>query len=154
MRNALLTRFAAANPGAIDAEMRAKIIEETCRQNANQCAPRIARWIVDEPVSPVRDHVRRRVVNNQRLARAVRIAMVDQLVPLFDGAPGEPPAKVTPEDAARASNLYMDFYDHSAPFSRKALVDLWQRCEADPKQQQACTAARSKLEAIVGDLRQ
>ena len=58
-----------------------------------------------------------------------------------------------PTQAARASNLFIEFYDHAAPFSRAALVHLWQRCETDPQQEQMCISARDKLEAVVGDLR-
>jgi spermidine synthase len=152
-RNSLLTRFVASHPGAFDETTRLHVIEETCKQGANQCAPLLARWIVDTPVSKPRDNLRRRISLNQELARAVRLVTVDQLVPLFDGAPGERPAQVTPADAARASNLFIDFYNHAAPFSRAALASLWQRCEAEPKQERECVEARTKLEAIVGNLR-
>ncbi len=97
--------------------------------------------------------LRARIFQNLALARMVRLPVVEQLVPLFEGAPGAQPAKVTPTQAARASDLFIEFYDHAAPFSRAALAGLWQRCAAEPRQAQACIAARAKLETIAGDLR-
>ena len=82
----------------------------------------------------------------------MRLNTVDLLVPLFDGAPDAPPAKVTPADALRASELYAEFYHHAVPFSREALAKLWRRCEADPAQQQACFTARLTAERTLGDL--
>ena len=152
-RNSLRTRLAAAHPGELDEAMRMKIITETCRHGAIQCAPLIARWIVEVPVSPARDKMRSQIRANRELAGVVDIEAVDPLVALFDGAPGAPPAKVTPADATRASNFFIRFYSHAAPFSRTALANLWERCEANPEQRQACVAGRSQVEAIVGDLR-
>jgi hypothetical protein len=152
-RNSLLARYTAARPQGFDTPLRLEVIEETCQHGMNLCAPLLARWIVDEPDSPERDRLRARIARNRKLARTVRLAMVDQLVPLFEGAPDDRPLKLSPAAAAKASNLFIEFYDHAAPFSRAALVRLWQRCESDPDQAQACIAARAKLETIVGDLR-
>ena len=70
---------------------------------------------------------------------------------LYDGAP-DLPEKVTPGQAAQATQLYADLYNHAAPFSRQALARLWQRCEQDPEQQQACFSTRMNLKRKLGDL--
>ncbi len=149
-RNSLVTRFVASDPKAYDEEARLQLITETCRHGANQCAPLLARWEIDTPDSPARDNLRRRIAGNQNLARTLQLNTIDQLMQLYDGAPGELPKQVTPVFAARMSNLYIELYSHAVPFSRAALARIWQRCEADPKQQQECVSARSKLEAVAG----
>jgi len=151
-RNSLLTRFIASNPNAFDETMRLQVTKETCKHGASQCAPRIARWIVDVPVSKSRENLRRSIASNPELVEALRLSTLAQLVQLYDGAPGGLPEKLTPVDAARLSNLFVELYDHAAPFSRAALARIWQRCEADPEQQQACVTARAKLEAVTGAL--
>ena len=151
-RNSLLTRYTIEHGGALSEPERLRVVEETCRHGASECAPRLARWIVDVPNSPLRENLRSRITRNQTLARSVRLETVDQLVPLFDGAPGAPPVKVTPADALRASELFAQLYDHNVPFSRKVLAKLWRLCEADPKQQAACFTARLTAERVLGDL--
>ena len=151
-RNSLLARYTLAHGGALSEPERLGVVEEACRQGASQCAPLLARWIVEAPVSAARDDLRSRIALNRSLAHSVRLDTVDQLVPLFDGAPGAPPAKVAPADALRASELYAELYHHAVPFSREALTKLWRRCEADPKQQAACFTARLTAEQTLGDL--
>jgi hypothetical protein len=111
----------------------------------------MARWMLDTPVSPVRDRMRSRLAQHQEIARAGRLNTVERLRWLFDDAP-DLPEKVTPAQASQATQLFAELYHHAVPFSRKALGRLWQRCERDPKQQQACFTARMNLKQKLGDL--
>ena len=56
------------------------------------------------------------------------------------------------EDASRATQLFVDFYTHGAPFSRGALAEIWRRCEADPAQRSACRAGRAEADRRLGFL--
>ena len=76
---------------------------------------------------------------------------MDRLRWLYDDAP-DLPEQVTPAQASQVTQLYAELYHHAVPFSREALGRLWQRCEADPKQQQACFTARMNLKQKLGDL--
>jgi hypothetical protein len=89
---------------------------------------------------------------NAELAVGTRLQAVERLLWLYDDAPATPPEQVSPAEAVRASELYASLYHHAVPFSRKALAKLWQICEADPKQQQACFTARMNLKRTLGDL--
>jgi hypothetical protein len=59
------------------------------------------------------------------------------------------PKRVTP---AQAAEPHAELYHHAVPFSRRKLLELWRRCEADPKQAQACFLARMDLKRTLGDL--
>jgi spermidine synthase len=150
-RNSLLRRYAAANGGELSELERVRVVEETCRAASSQCAPMMARWMLDTPESPVRDRMRSRLAASPQLTRGGRLNTVERLRWLFDDAP-DLPEKVTPAQATQATDLFAELYHHAVPFSPKALARLWQRCEQDPKQQQACFTARMNLKQKFGDL--
>jgi hypothetical protein len=152
MRNSLLRRHAAAGGGQLTEPERVEVVGETCRLAARQCAPMMARWIVDTPVSPVRDRMRRQIAGSPRPASNVDFDAVEQLRRLYDDAPDSMPEIVTPNQAVRASQLYAELYHHAVPFSRQALVKFWERCQADPRQRQACATARDDVIRTYGDL--
>ena len=152
MRNSLLRRYAAAHGGQLTEPERIRVVEETCRHGASQCAPMMARWMLDTPESPVRDRMRSKLARKPVVARSIRLNAVDRLLWLYDGAAVDMPEDFAPTDAAQASQLYAELYHHAVPFSRQALAKLWQRCEADPKQQQACFTTRMNLKRTLGDL--
>jgi hypothetical protein len=151
LRNSLLRRYAAAQGGELTDIEWVRVVEEACRTASSQCTSLMARWMVETPQSAVRDRMRSRLTRNQAIVRSTRLNMVERLRWLYDGAP-DLPEKVTPAQAAQATQLYAELYNHAAPFSRQALSRLWQRCEQDPEQQQACFSTHMDLKRKLGDL--
>jgi hypothetical protein len=152
MRNSLLRRYAAAQGGQLAEVERMRVVEETCRHASNLCAAVMARWIVETPVSPLRDRMRSKLSGIPMIMRSGRLKVADELVSFFDDAPVAIPEHVTPEQAVRTSKLYAELYHHAMPFSRRKLLEVWRRCETDPKQAQACFLARMNLKRTLGDL--
>ena len=152
MRNSLLRRYAAAHGGELTEIERVRVVEETCRTASSQCASLMARWIVETPQSPVRDRMRGKLAQNQAIVRSTRLNMVDRLRWLYDGAP-RPPRE---GDAAPRPRRRPSSTSSSTTTPRRsraqALARLWQRCEQDPKQQQACFSTRMNLKRKLGDL--
>ena len=59
---------------------------------------------------------------------------------------------MTPEEAARITDLFVDYYTHAAPFPRAVLAEVWRRCAEDTAQQDACRAGRAAAELRLGSL--
>ncbi len=152
MRNSLLRRHAAAQGGQLSEPERISVVGETCRHAASSCAALLARWIVETPESPERRQLRNELARNPNIAQRLRLNDVERLLWLYDSAPEAPDVKLSPANVLRASELYAELYHHAAPFSRRALAKLWQRCESDPMQPQACALARENVEQALGDL--
>ena len=152
MRNSLLRRYAAAQGGQLTERERADAVKETCLRSAPQCAPMMARWIVDTPVSPERDRMRSKLAAIEQVMNGGRLNVADQLVALYDDANVALPEHVTPAQANEVNRLYAELYHHAVPFSRQRLLKLWRRCEADSRQVQACFTERVKLKRTLGDL--
>ena len=141
MRNSLLRRYAAVQGGQLTELDRSRVVEETCRNGSQLCAPLMARWIVDTPESPVRSNMLDSLARNPVL----RLNDVQRLRWLYDGVPYAANMKVSPATAMQASELFADLYHHAVPFSRQALAKLWRSCEADPKQREACDAGGMRV---------
>jgi hypothetical protein len=152
MRNSLVRRHANAHGGELTEDDRFRIVKEGCRHGTPQCAALMARWIVETPESPERDLMRRQIGNVPLLAQVDRLFAIDWLLGLYDDSPADTSEHVSPSEAARASELYAEYYHHAVPFSRRALAKLWQRCEEDPEQREACITARMNLKPKLGDL--
>jgi len=153
MRNSLLRRHAEANGGALDESERASVAEESCRDLSRTCANWLARWIVDTPQSAERRELRASLAGKPLLAQRLRLADVERLLWLYDGgAPQAPLAKLTPANVLLATRLYADLYHHAAPFSPRALAQLWQRCASEPGDSPSCAEAREQALAAFGDL--
>jgi hypothetical protein len=54
--------------------------------------------------------------------------------------------------AHRATEQFVTYYHHAAPFSRRALSNLWRRCQAEPALRPRCVADRAIAERMLGDL--
>jgi hypothetical protein len=152
MRNSLLRRLAAVRGGELTEDERASIVAETCRHGTPLCAALMASWIVETPESPTRDRMRRQLAHAPLLTQADGLNTVDWLLGLYDDSPAATPEHVSPSEALQASELYAAFYHHAVPFSHEALAKLWQRCEENPEQREACLTARLNLKPILGDL--
>jgi len=147
-RNSLLRRYEALHGGKLTEDERKRVVLETCRNGSQLCATLVASWLVDTPQSPARDEILDSYGHNQVL----RLYDVQRLRWLFDGTPYPANMKVTPLNAMQASELYVDLYHHAAPFSPRALARLWQSCDANESQKEACDAGRERVEKWMQEL--
>jgi spermidine synthase len=152
MRNSLLRRYAAVQGGQLTEPDRIRVVEETCHKGSHLCAPLMARWVLDTPESPARRDLLDSLRRNPVIAQSLRLDAIQRLRWLYDDAPDFSNAILSPANVMQATELFTDLYHHAVPFSRQALVKFWERCQADPRQRQACATARGDMIRTYGDL--
>jgi hypothetical protein len=50
-------------------------------------------------------------------------------------------------EALRATNLFVNYYNHAVPFDRRVLEEAWDRCRGE-----GCEAERARAEELVWGL--
>jgi hypothetical protein len=140
-RNSLVRRYAARHSGRYDSAEREIIVGETCAQRESECVAMLAEWSHDDPSSEALQRVARAASRN----REVNLSLVGSLSPLFGDDPQDADASRLAQHARSTTELFARYYHHAAPFSRELLAEIWQRCDADPAQRDACLAAREQL---------
>ncbi len=148
-RNALQQRYAERFGGRLPDEERGKIIAQICIHRPRECQAQVAVWTRDVPDSPLRTFVTSALVENSQ--GRIQLNAVPALLPLV-GIVAKDASPVSVADATQATELFILYYTHAAPFSREALADIWRRCEADPAQAGACRAGREAAERRLGPL--
>ena len=56
------------------------------------------------------------------------------------------------KQARQLTNDFYNYYHHTAPFSRRALEEIWRRCETALELRESCIEARSNAEQRLGQL--
>ena len=148
-RNSLQHRYAKRFGGQLPEEERGKLVAQVCIHRPRECQTQLAAWTRDVPSSAVRAAVVSAL--NKRSNGKLDQSFVPTLMTFFDGAPPDT-SPVSVEDAARSTQLFLDFYTHGAPFSRGALAEIWRRCESDLAQRSACRAGRAEADRRLGFL--
>jgi len=148
--HSLLRRFAAAQGRELSDEQHRELVAETCKGVPEACATRLAYWSHQHPGSAAREQALVGLRKRQRLGRHLTPERLRELASLFEAsAPGAP---ATPEDAARLTDLFVDYYLHAAPFSREALARVWRRCN-DAAGGARCLQGLARAEERLGPLR-
>jgi hypothetical protein len=158
-RRSLVRRYAARHGGRLPPQARAQIVEETCFHRPNECLTLLAQWEHEAPEAP-----RLREIEQELIARQLRVdpgakrrvvlrSRVRALSLLYGGLAESVDGQDVLAAARQASSQFAEFYHHAAPFSRRALAELWDRCEATPAQREACRSARDEVEEVLGELR-
>jgi spermidine synthase len=143
--NRLASRSDATPPGAA---LRA-LAEETCRHRGTQCATLLARWALDEPESPVREQLIAWVKENVAWDTSP-LDRVEALQALYQTLP--PGMPVTPEEAGRATTLFVEHYHYAYPFPRTLVEDVWRHCKENPSQRAECLERQARAERLLGKL--
>jgi hypothetical protein len=63
--------------------------------------------------------------------------------------PGMP---VGPDEAWRATTLYLDSYHYAYPFPRAIIEDFWRRCRQNPARRGECQEWQARAEELLGKL--
>ncbi len=150
-RNSLLRRYASRNGGSLGDGDRARVVEQTCQQLPDACLTLLASWAHDDPDSPERRRIEAAIRRHPVYSQRTPLELVVPLSRLYGTAAGETGTDALGA-AQRATEQFVTYYHHAAPFSRLALSDLWQRCQAEPALRPRCEADRAIAERLLGDL--
>ncbi len=145
-RSSLVRRFAARRGGQLPDAVRRQIVLETCKYRGTLCASLLAEWRRDAPGSAVLGDVlaaaRKRV---NPVAMGIDEASLSVLGPLFRSDPGPVPVG----NARRASQRFVAYYHHAAPFDPNALLGIWSRCKPSPQAPRACQIGLNNAQVIL-----
>ncbi len=150
--NSLLRRYQRRLGDSVATVEREAAVRETCRFRPRECAVRFAQWLAEVPGSDIYrknlDEVRRHpppgASIDERLIRNLSLLFKSEHL----GA--EPGTEVLV--AEQATDFFLDYYDHAAPFRRTALADFWSQCEKNPATAERCRRERVRVEQQLGDL--
>lgn len=124
-----------------------------CAQRHTDCVALLARWVGARPNAPT--NIRYVQSANQQLrpyGNAVTMDLVKSVSRLFR-FPNDPPSSerspVPLAAAQRATRQYKHFYSHAVPFSSRALLELWERCEESVDQKGACETGLIKAREML-----
>ena len=151
-KNSLLRRSERRQDDHVVTADREAAVRETCRFRPRECSVRFAQWLAEVPGSDIYrrnlDDVRR----NPPPGVSIDERLIMNLALLFksDHADAEPGTEL--QVAEQASDLFLHYYDHAAPFRRTALGDFWSQCEKNPATAERCKRERTHLEQQLGDL--
>jgi hypothetical protein len=126
-------------------------VAQTCQQLPDACLTLLASWAHDDPNSPERRRIEAAIRRHPVYSRRTPLELVAPLSRLY----GAPVAEIGTDAlgaAHRATEQFVTYYHHAAPFSRRALSDLWRRCQAEPALRSRCLADRAIAERMLGDL--
>jgi spermidine synthase len=146
-RNSLQQRYAARFGGRLPEIERGKLVAQICLHRPRECQTQMAAWTRDVPESAARAQVMSTL--SAKSKGKIDFKLVPQLLPLY-GVAAPDAGRTSAEDARKATDLFVSFYAHAEPFSRRALADLWRRCEIDPAQRDACRSGRAEADARLG----
>jgi hypothetical protein len=125
------------------------LAEETCQHRGPQCATLLARWALEEPESAAREQLIRWVNENVEWDTSP-LERVDALQALYRTLP--PGMPVTPDEAGRATTLFLQHYHYAYPFPRTMVEELWRRCRQNPNQRTECAERQARAERLLGEL--
>jgi predicted membrane-bound spermidine synthase len=150
--NSLVRRLAARHGGRLPEDLWGPLVFQTCRSRHDLCLTLFAQWIHEVPESPTRERVASAVLGETRPGRKTQLDLVRKFSRLYGGAPLAPEAEDLLLAAKQATTNFVRYYHHAAPFSRRALAELWRRCEVDEERRDRCREARARAEERLGDL--
>jgi hypothetical protein len=157
MRNSLVRRLVARLGGSAPDPVWVRVVRETCRQRPDPCLALLAEWTRRVPHSPERDALEAEIRADPMLSGATPLELLPELAALYGGAPEE---ASSPEEAARATRLYVRHYHHAVPFSRSALASRWRSCRnggdgdhaGGGGGDDACSRGRAQAVRLLGEL--
>jgi predicted membrane-bound spermidine synthase len=143
--NSLMLRHAKDAPAE-------ELFRGLCDQRRASCVALLGRWVGAQPDAPANKRFVRRA--NQQLRAyggGVTMGLARSVSRLFH-YPDNPSSETKPvplADAQRATHYYARFYSHAVPFSPRALIELWQRCQEPADREGACEAGLAEAHQLI-----
>jgi spermidine synthase len=148
--HSLLHLLALRAGGRLPAKDRQEAAEEVCRFRSTECATFLAAWLHDDPKAAEALAIAKRVRRQSGFGADLDPERLTELAALFGDERADAGTRpVSYEAAHSATDLFTHYYSHAAPFPRKVLAGMWQRCLADAG---GCAAGLAAAEAQVGPL--
>ncbi len=143
--NSLVRRYFARFDGMVPEPLRAQITAEACE--ASTCGALATQWFRANPGTPALRRFLGRLPgeNGPRLVR--------QLSWFFEPAATTDRPRIRPRVAWKATEQFIAYYSHAAPFDANRLLDFWQRCGIAPIGIQRCAAGLRNAQALVAGKR-
>jgi len=151
-RNSLLRREIARREGNLPVAFRERLVAETCKYRPEVCVVLLAQWRYQVPVSPERDRVVAKIEGNPNQSRWIPLSMVEPLSRLFGRGELITERELSPQECRRLTGSFSSYYHHAAPFSRRALAEVWRRCVDPPERPGRCRAGLEEVERTLGKL--
>ena len=148
-RNSLQRRFAERFGGRLPESERGRLVGQLCLHRPRECQTQLAAWIRDVPESETREIVLRTLREGSK--GRINPSFVPSLLPLF-GLAAQELGPVTPEQAARSTDLFVAYYAHATPFPRAGPLGPLATLPAEPAQPDACREGRAAAELRLGAL--
>ena len=147
-KRSLLRRYAMAKGGKLPDDERAAAILETCQVHAHRCQTMLAEWMSEAPDSEafsnvfetLAQRVRDAKGNKNTTGRFADESEMELMAAMF----GSTAPEITSEqplslaEAKQATELFIRYYHHAAPFEGNRLLDLWSRCRDVTPSAQEC----------------
>jgi hypothetical protein len=150
--NSLVRRLAERSGGRLPEELRGRLVFQTCTHRDEICLTLLAHWVHEVPTSPMRESLENMIREKGRPQLQAGLALLQPLSRLYGGGPLAPEAEDLLQAAAQLTEGFTRYYHHAAPFSRRALAEVWRRCEADEEHRERCAQSRARVEERLGDL--
>jgi spermidine synthase len=142
-RGTLSRNIRRAKPSAAD-------FSGACAKRANDCVALLSKWLsTAEDPSTIAPWVNAASQINL-LGGSVDSRLIAE-VALLHGTPADAPRTddVPIELARRATQNYVRYYSHAAPFSPRRLIDLWTHCKAPVDRPAACLRGKQRAIRLV-----
>lgn len=123
-RKSLLGAYTQRLGGRLPEEMRADVVVEACNALPRRCKALLALWYHEDPESL---YLSRVMALLQPLLMGMTRADLGSIAELFSEE-FQPGRRVTLEEARLATEHFVTYYHHAAPFSADALLEIWSRC--------------------------
>jgi len=147
--NSLLRRLAARSGGRLPDALRSQAVQEVCRRRPLECATQLAAWLHDAPDASLPRAIAARARSEPGFQEDLEPGRLAELGVLFGEGPGGSGGPVPYDTAARATNLFVRYYSHAAPFPRAVLAGMWDRCIDEAGR---CAAGMARAESWLGPL--
>ena len=122
---------------------RTQFVTEACLGSDMACVALLAHWYHEAPRSPGLS----RLIYETRNKPAVSLDMIRAAAMLYRESPDGGGRESALTRAKNATDLFIRYHHHAAPFNREGLATLWRRCIGEAN----CLENRKLATQILGD---
>ena len=147
--HSLLRAYVRHAGGTMSNDVHRELLAESCKTRPWICATLVAQWFATSDSAPGREEVIAELLQKQPFRRHLGPQTLQTLAGFYQ-PDLESTEAITPQEAERISDLFVEYYFYGAPFSFDALTSVWRRCRDGGGQR--CEPVRARIERLVGPL--
>ncbi len=122
---------------------RTQFVTEACIHSSVACVTLLAHWYHEAPRSPALS----RLIYETRDKPEVSLDMIRSAAMLYRESPDEGGRESALTRAKNATDFFIRYHHHAAPFNREGLATLWRRCIGETN----CLENRKLATQILGE---